>query len=69
MSVETGSHCVAWPGAHCVDQAGFKLTEIPLPASSSQVLGLKTCHDVMTTSIAYVLLLFFSFLVRQDFSM
>lgn len=26
-----------WPGAHCVDQAGFKVTD--LPASASRILG------------------------------
>jgi hypothetical protein len=30
------------PGTHSVDQAGLKLRN--LPASASQVLGLKVCH-------------------------
>ena len=32
VSFETGSHCVdlGWPGAHCVNQAGFTLIEIGL---------------------------------------
>ena len=33
---------VGYPGTHCVDQAGLKLTEFYL-ASTSQVLGWKAC--------------------------
>jgi hypothetical protein len=41
---ETGFLCVALavcPGTHFVDQAGLELSN--LPASASQVLGLKAC--------------------------
>jgi hypothetical protein len=31
------------PGTHSVDQAGFKLRNLPASASASQVLGLKAC--------------------------
>jgi hypothetical protein len=34
------------PGTHFVDQAGFKLRN--LPASASQVLGLKACATTPT---------------------
>ena len=42
---ETGFLCSfgACPGIHSVEQAGLELTEIHLPASVSQVLGLKAC--------------------------
>jgi hypothetical protein len=36
------------PGTHCVDQAGLELRN--LPASASQVLGLKLCA---TTSVLF----------------
>ena len=43
MFFETGFLCVALadPGTHVVDQAGLELRN--LPASASQVLGLKAC--------------------------
>jgi hypothetical protein len=42
------------PGTHFVDQAGFKLRN--LPASASQVLGLKVCA---TTSGLFIIIFFF----------
>jgi hypothetical protein len=48
------------PGTHCVDQAGLELRN--LPASASQVLGLKGC-----TTTAQPLTLGFCSLLRQGF--
>jgi hypothetical protein len=45
------------PGTHFVDQAGLELRN--LPASASQVLGLKACATTPDSSDSYQL--FFSF--------
>jgi hypothetical protein len=47
---ETGFRCSpGCPGTHSVDQAGLKLRN--LPASASQVLGLKACATMPGTSV------------------
>jgi hypothetical protein len=42
------------PGTHSVDQAGLKLRK--MPASASQVLGLKACATMPGSSISCILL-------------
>jgi hypothetical protein len=46
--VETGFLCIAYPRTHFVDQAGLELRN--LPASTSQVLGLKVCDTTPGTN-------------------
>jgi hypothetical protein len=55
------------PGTHFVDQAGLELRN--LPASASQVLGLKACattaHYIFLYAIFFLSSLSFSFFPRQ----
>jgi hypothetical protein len=44
------------PGTHFVDQAGLKL--INLPASASQVLGLKACATTARPSFSFFFIIF-----------
>jgi hypothetical protein len=51
---QTGSLCSpGCPGTHSVDQAGLELKN--LPASASQVLGLKACATTPGTTFCFVL--------------
>jgi hypothetical protein len=44
-------YSLGWPGTHSIDQAGFELRD--LPASASQVLGLKMCRTTAYLRITF----------------
>jgi hypothetical protein len=52
------------PGTHSVDQAGLELRN--LPASASQVLGLKACTTIARLYISLVLLECRTFLLHSE---